>query len=116
MRKNVIVFLFKISIDFDDFTSPLTLQSVFVLIEKLYQTIETLFPRLSKDFSRISPKILHCTSFIQISSVCATFQKRVMRVITTEGKHGDVTGVCDRGCDGEYGDWIANSRVDKQGF
>ena len=33
-------------IDFDDFTSPFT----FVFTEKTYQTLETMFHRLSEDF------------------------------------------------------------------
>ena len=36
-----------ISLDFDDFSSPF-FSLVFVLIEKIYQTLETVFHRLSK--------------------------------------------------------------------
>ncbi len=44
---------------------------VFVSIEKIYQTLETVFHRLSKyQIPRISSKILRCTSYFQLSSRC----------------------------------------------
>ena len=40
----------------------------------------------------------------------------ILRVVTALEKHGDGIGICGCGSDGDYGDWVANSRVHKQGF
>ena len=59
-----------ISTDFDDFISPNVFSLVFVLIEKIYQTLETMFHRLSKHLkfrqmcnSRKYPYLLHGREF-----------------------------------------------------
>ena len=48
---------------------PSVYSLVFVLIEKVYQTLETVFHRLSKA-SQISSKILCSASYFQLSSPC----------------------------------------------
>ena len=60
-----------ISIDFDDFTSPFTLSVAFVSIEKIqvYQTMETVFHRLSKHLA-FCQKILCSVTYFHLSSQC----------------------------------------------
>ena len=55
--------------EFDNFTSLFT--PCFVLIEKIYQTLETVpvFHWLSKHL-KLRQKILHCPSYFQLSSLC----------------------------------------------
>ena len=56
-------------IDFDDFTSSVYSQ-VLVSIDKIYQTLKTVFHRSAIQTTRISSKILCCVSYFQLSSRC----------------------------------------------